>query len=503
MATSPRKGFNPSRQAGSAPDNKGLTQYKIANGYATALAAGDPVKLVAGFVVQATNGAECLGVFHSCQYVDAQNRLQYQKYWPAGQLSPQQQPTCLIMDAPHALYKGKADGSIAGVLVGDIYPVTITAPDANIGHSTMVIHTTPTRTGSLAIVGTNNAALTNLENADVFTVKSSMANVLGTITIVTNQTPAQLLALINAVPGVHAALNASNFLTLTTTDGGSLVLADSTGTPLADSSTFIGAVGTIASPVAVTAGMVRVTDIIDLEHLELEVSLIDEEELEDAAILVLAEAYTDAEISALDIFKTIVVAGQSSVVADNDADTLTLVAGAGITITTNAGTDTITFAAGGGGGAAGPYIDLTGVASVIAGTIAANTVAGNNRYILSADAGTNIALPIPTGAGTVLEFVVKTKSLTNGYVIHITTDSGSNHFTSSLLGHATIASSAVTNVSATVAGNHNVITLLNGTAGTGGDVGDVIIFTDAIAGFYQVTGVITVDTATNTFSAVG
>ena len=43
------------------------------------------------------------------------------------------------------------------------------------------------------------------------------------------------------------------------------------------------------------------------------------------------------------IFGTIAVAGQSSVVADSVTDTLTLVAGTGLSITTNAGTDTITL----------------------------------------------------------------------------------------------------------------------------------------------------------------
>ena len=49
-------------------------------------------------------------------------------------------------------------------------------------------------------------------------------------------------------------------------------------------------------------------------------------------------------------FRTIAVAGQSSVVAETTADTLTLVAGSNITLTTNAATDTITIAASGGGG---------------------------------------------------------------------------------------------------------------------------------------------------------
>jgi len=44
-----------------------------------------------------------------------------------------------------------------------------------------------------------------------------------------------------------------------------------------------------------------------------------------------------------DIFKTIAVAGQSSIVADSSTDTLTIAAGTGITLTTNATTDTLTI----------------------------------------------------------------------------------------------------------------------------------------------------------------
>ena len=70
------------------------------------------------------------------------------------------------------------------------------------------------------------------------------------------------------------------------------------------------------------------------------------------------------------LFSTIVVSGQSNVVADATSDTLTLVAGSGITITTNATTDTVTFASTGGssggaivvpsGTAASPSISASG-----------------------------------------------------------------------------------------------------------------------------------------------
>lgn len=68
-------------------------------------------------------------------------------------------------------------------------------------------------------------------------------------------------------------------------------------------------------------------------------------------ITITTDATTDtitvaaAAAAGSDSFKTIVVSGQSDVVADSSTDTLTLVAGSNITITTNAGTDTITISA--------------------------------------------------------------------------------------------------------------------------------------------------------------
>ena len=51
-----------------------------------------------------------------------------------------------------------------------------------------------------------------------------------------------------------------------------------------------------------------------------------------------------------DVFKNIAVSGQTTVVADNSADTLTLVAGTNMTITTNASNDSITFTSTASGG---------------------------------------------------------------------------------------------------------------------------------------------------------
>lgn len=65
----------------------------------------------------------------------------------------------------------------------------------------------------------------------------------------------------------------------------------------------------------------------------------------------LAERVTDIEETpgSGSSFGTIVVSGQSNVVADSSSDTLTLVAGSNITITTDAGGDSVTITAAGAG----------------------------------------------------------------------------------------------------------------------------------------------------------
>jgi hypothetical protein len=156
----------------------------------------------------------------------------------------------------------------------------------------------------------------------------------------------------------------------------------------------------------------------------------------------------------------------------------------------------------GGGGAPGPYLSRNDATALSAATILANTAAGNNRYVLNSATGVPITLPTPTGTGTVLEFLIQTKSTSNGYVLDTGVGgAGINPFISALSGRAALTAGEITSVNNTAAGTHNRMTLLNGVAGTGGDVGDVIYVTDAISGQYQVSGLITVDTTTATFSA--
>jgi hypothetical protein len=78
-----------------------------------------------------------------------------------------------------------------------------------------------------------------------------------------------------------------------------------------------------------------------------------------------------------DTFKTIVVSGQTDVVADSSTDTLTLVGGSNVTITTNAGTDTVTIAASTGG-------TLTGIDDQTSGNEDQLTIT-DTAIILNAD----------------------------------------------------------------------------------------------------------------------
>ena len=113
--------------------------------------------------------------------------------------------------------------------------------------------------------------------------------------------------------------------------------------------------------------------------------------------------------SSQNIFKNIAVAGQSTIVADVNDDTLTVVAGSGVTITTNDTTDTITISATGSGGSVtsvGTTAPITGGTITTTGTIGiTQSGAAADGYLSSTDWNTfnnkQNALTNPvTGTGT-------------------------------------------------------------------------------------------------------
>lgn len=279
MATAPRKGANPARKKGSAPDNGGLSEYNIASGYATALAAGDIVQTTTdGTIIRAENNASSLGSLHGVEYVDADGNIRITKYWPASQTSTAT-PKALVLDDPDATFHMLADGPVTIVLPGDIYAVNLTAPDQSTGRSTQTVAVTTSVTGSedLSATADIGADITNVDDGDAFTIKSSVANDLVTITIGATETGASLVAQLNNVEGISAELvSGSGFLKVTATDGGDIVLADGAGTPLADSN-LLDAAGTYTSVVAANAGLVKVMKVVDADTRQLEVILVNSE----------------------------------------------------------------------------------------------------------------------------------------------------------------------------------------------------------------------------------
>jgi len=93
-------------------------------------------------------------------------------------------------------------------------------------------------------------------------------------------------------------------------------------------------------------------------------------------------------------FRTIAVAGQSNVVADTASDTLTLVAGDNITITTNATTDSITITGVAGGASSNSFNTI-----VIAGQ--SSVVADSTTDTLTLVAGTGISLTTDAASDTI------------------------------------------------------------------------------------------------------
>lgn len=282
MATGPKKGLWVAKKVGSGPDNGGFDTYEVASGYGTALFTGDPVKLNAGKVEKASNGDSAIGVFIGCSYIDANGTPQEKPYKPASLTPPEGVIYAKVMNEPLRTYECLANGTVAQVAVGNIYAANLDAGNTMFGLSGLTIDVVPSQVGTTALPSTGSATIvgnvSGTANNDTFTVKAaSNTGAATTITILTATTRDQLMAALNAVPNVKATLTSDYKIVLETTDGTSLVVADGTGTPLADSSIL--AAGTSTATVAANAGMVRVQKVVDPINRVLEVTLVNQANL--------------------------------------------------------------------------------------------------------------------------------------------------------------------------------------------------------------------------------
>jgi len=276
MATGTLKGLTPARKVGSGPDNKGLSTYAIATGYATSLGLGDPVKLTTdGTLVRATNDtADAIGVFAGVSYTDSEGSPQFKKMWTASTAATDVK--ALVTDDPFATFTAKADGPIPLVQKGDIFALNLTAPDTNTGRSTATVKALAEVTGDVDIDGSTDLPTdTDVTANDTFTIQTTNpANSAVTITFVASYDTVTLVADLNAVDGILATVDStSGFLTIQATDGYDLTITEGTGTPFND--LFGVAAGTFTEVVAASAGMVKVINVKDTADYSLEVVLVD------------------------------------------------------------------------------------------------------------------------------------------------------------------------------------------------------------------------------------
>ena len=159
MTNSIKGGFTPSRNRGGRPNSGGLEAYPIANSYNITLGHGDPVKVSAGFLVQADNNKRVVGVFQGCYYIDPTTKQPRNlNYFPAntssgGLLLGYDSPIGFVSDQA-GTYVAEVNSSISAGNVGDLYTVAFGTVSTVTGQSAAVIDTSA---GAVAAVSASTA----------------------------------------------------------------------------------------------------------------------------------------------------------------------------------------------------------------------------------------------------------------------------------------------------------------------------------------------------------
>lgn len=99
-----------------------LNKYSLANGYATALAKGDPVKSTgtADNIALASAGNTMLGIVSHFEYTDAAGIFHKSPYWPAAQVSAD--AAAYVYDDPDQVFEAQVNG--VGLAANDLQSMT-------------------------------------------------------------------------------------------------------------------------------------------------------------------------------------------------------------------------------------------------------------------------------------------------------------------------------------------------------------------------------------------
>lgn len=141
------------------------TPYSIANGYATALSKGDPVKSTgtSDNIAAAAAGDTMIGIFESVEYTDAAGNKIRSNYWPAAQVSVD--AVAFVYDDPDTIFEAEVNG--VGLAANDLNSMT--------DHVTG----TPTTLHSTAVLSASNIAAGGATGFKLLKLGSSPNNNFG------------------------------------------------------------------------------------------------------------------------------------------------------------------------------------------------------------------------------------------------------------------------------------------------------------------------------------
>jgi len=114
-------GLIPVRVPGGHPTPNCFSDYKIADGYTTALLRGDVVTLVAGGTIErAAAGNVVLGVFDGVEYTKGNGEIVFDAYWPASQaILSGSSAKAYVYDDPNTVFKAQSDQDTTAFAAAD------------------------------------------------------------------------------------------------------------------------------------------------------------------------------------------------------------------------------------------------------------------------------------------------------------------------------------------------------------------------------------------------